>query len=206
MAPLPLHPARGILRHVAAVPFQVGGEATWWPPTPRETNPSMTLLLAAVGAVLTVLLELTVGTYLRIEGVAPHLVLVLGVVVVIAIGFEHGIIWAFVGGIALDVLAQRPLGASAFALLVCIGGASVLARSFPRLRPLLPMVAVLLVSLLYSMILFVAFGALGTPIRIADPVGAALPAVLYDVILAGAVGPLVVALHDRSVAQERVDW
>ena len=166
----------------------------------------MTLLLAAVGAVVAALLELTVGTYLRFDDVAPHLVLVAGVVVVIALGFEAGIVWAFVGGLALDVLAQRPLGASAFALLVCVGIASVLARSLPRMRPLVPILSILLISPVYSMILFVAFGALGTPLPVADPLGATLPAAIYDAVLAGVIGPLVVALHDRRLEQERVDW
>jgi hypothetical protein len=111
-----------------------------------------------------------------------------------------------VGGLALDVLAQRPLGASAFALLVCIGGASVVARTFPRVRPLIPIVAVLLVSPVYWMILFVAFGALGTPLPIDDPLADAVPTAFYDAVLAAVVGPLAIAIHDRRLEQERVDW
>ena len=84
----------------------------------------MTLLLAAVGATVAALFELTVTTYLRVGGVQPHLVLVLAVIVTIAVGLEAGLVWAFVGGLALDVLAQRPLGSTAFALLLCVGGAS----------------------------------------------------------------------------------
>ena len=96
----------------------------------------MTLLLAAVGAVVTALLELTVGPYLRIGNATPNLVLVFAVVVTIAVGLDAGLVWAFVGGLALDVIAQRPLGSSSFALLLCVGGASILARSFARLRPM----------------------------------------------------------------------
>ena len=153
----------------------------------------MTLLLAAVGAVVTALLELTVGPYLRIGDAQPHLVLVLGVVVTIAVGLEAGLVWAFVGGLALDVLADRPLGSSAFALLLCVGGASVLARSFARLRPIVPIVAVFVLSVAYSMILFVNFGALGAPIPVADPLAAVLPGAVYDAVLAAIVGPLAVA-------------
>jgi rod shape-determining protein MreD len=80
----------------------------------------MTLLLAAVGATVTALLELTVGPYLRIGTAEPHLVLVLGIVVTVAIGLEAGLVWAFVGGLVLDVIAQRPLGSSSFALLLCV--------------------------------------------------------------------------------------
>ena len=166
----------------------------------------MTLLLAAVGAVVTALIELSVVPYLRIGDAQPHPVLVLGVILAIAVGVEAGLVWAFVGGLALDVLAQRPLGSTAFALLVCIGGASILARSFARLRPIVPIGAVFVLSLGYSMILFVTFSALGTPLPVADPFGAVLPSAVYDAVLAAIVGPLTIAVHDRRMEQERVDW
>ncbi len=166
----------------------------------------MTLLLAAVGAVLTALLELSVGPYLRIGDASLHPVLILAVVVAIAISLEAGLVWAFVGGLALDVLAQRPLGSTTFALLLCVGSASVLARSFARLRPVVPVVAVFILSLGYSMILFVVLGALSAPIPIADPVAALFPGAVYDAVVGAVVGPLTVAVHDRRAAEDRVDW
>ena len=166
----------------------------------------MTLLLAAVGAVVTALLESTVGPYLRIEGAQPHLVLVLGVIVTIAVGLESGLVWAFIGGLALDVLVQRPLGSTAFALLLCVGGASFLGRSFARLRPIVPIGAVFVLSLGYSMILFATFGALGAPLPVTDPLGVVLPGAVFDAALGALVGPLAIAIHDRRMEQERVDW
>jgi rod shape-determining protein MreD len=166
----------------------------------------MTLLLAAVGAVVTALIELTVTPYLRIGSAQPHPVLVLGVIVAIAVGIEAGLAWAFVGGLALDVLAQRPLGSTAFALLLCVGGASILARSLVRLRPIVPIFAVLVLSIGYSMILFAVFRALGPAPPISDPLMAVLPGAIYDAILAAVIGPLTVAVHDRRLEQERVDW
>jgi rod shape-determining protein MreD len=166
----------------------------------------MTLLLAAVGAVVTALLELTVGPYLRIGDAQPHLVLVLAVVVTIAVGLDAGLVWAFVGGLALDVMAQRPLGSSAFALLLCVGGAAILSRSFARLRPIVPIGAVLILSIGYSMILYVTFGALGVRIPLDDPLAAVVPGAIYDAVLAAVIGPLVIAVHDRRLEQERVDW
>jgi rod shape-determining protein MreD len=166
----------------------------------------MTLLLAAVGATGAALFELTVGPYLKIGGAQPHFVLVLGVVLTIAVGLEAGLVWAFVGGLALDVLAQRPIGSTSFALLLCVGGASVLGRVFARVRPIAPVIAVPVLSLLYSMVLFVALGALGTPLPVSDPVQAVLPSVVYDTVLAILIGPLAVSIHDHRVMQERVDW
>jgi rod shape-determining protein MreD len=167
----------------------------------------MTLLLAAVGATVAALFELTVGPYLRIGDAQPHFVLVLGVVLTIAVGLEAGLVWAFVGGLALDVLAPtRPIGSTSFALLLCVGGASVIGRAFARVRPLAPVIAVPVLSLLYSMVLFVSFGALGTPLPVSDPLRAVLPSALYDTFLALLIGPLAISIHDRRANQERSDW
>jgi len=173
----------------------------------EETTRPMTLLLAAVGAVATALVELTVTPYLWIGSAHPHPVLVLAVIVAIAVGLEAGLVWAFVGGLALDVLApERPLGSTAFALLLCVGGASVLARSLARLRPIVPIVAVFLFSLGYSMILFATLRALGPPPPVADPFILVFPGAVYDAVLGAIIGPLTVAVHDRRIEQERVDW
>jgi rod shape-determining protein MreD len=166
----------------------------------------MTLLLAAVGATVTALLELSVGPYLRVASTQPHLVLVLGVVVTIAVGLEAGLVWAFLGGIVLDVLAQRPLGSTAFALLLCVGGAHVLGRLVLRLRPAVPIPATFLLSLLYSMTLFVAFNALRATIPVADPASAIVPGAVYDAVLAALIGPLSIHVHDRRAGEDRVDW
>jgi len=166
----------------------------------------MTLLLAAVGATLMALLELTVGPYLQVGLAQPHLVLVVGIVVTVAVGLEAGLVWAFVGGLVLDVLAQRPLGSTSFALLLCVGATAVLARLFARLRPVVPIFATLLLSLCYSMILFTALNALRSPIPVADPVALVLPSVVYDTVLAALIGPLAISIHDRRTEVERVDW
>jgi rod shape-determining protein MreD len=166
----------------------------------------MTLLLAAVGATVTALLELSVGPYLRVASTQPHLVLVVGVVVTVAVGLEAGLVWAFLGGIVLDVLAQRPLGSTSFALILCVGGAYVIGRLVSRLRQVIPIPATFVLSLLYSMTLFVAFNALRATIPVADPAAAILPGAVYDAVLAALVGPLAISIHDRHAAEERVDW
>jgi len=67
-------------------------------------------------------------------------------------------------------------------------------------------VAVFLASLAYSMILYVLFGALGVPPATTDPLGAVFPSAVYDGILGVIIGPLTIAVHDRRLEQERVDW
>lgn len=166
----------------------------------------MSLLFAAIGATVIALVEVTLAEYVKVGGVAPHPVLVGGVIWTIAAGIDRGIAWAFVGGLVLDSLLGRPLGVSAFALLVAVGGAALVAKPFPRLRLVAPVVAVPILSLLNSMLILALTSAAQPGGTIPDPVGLLLPGAIYDGILGMFIGPLAVMLHDRRTATERVDW
>ncbi len=61
----------------------------------------------------------------------------------------------------------------------------------PAFASVVPIIATFLLSLVYSMIHFVALNALASPIPVSDPVSLVLPAVVYDTILAALIGPLV---------------
>ena len=96
----------------------------------------MSLLFAAFGGIVAALLESTVIPYLRIGDAQPHLLFVLAIIVTVVGGFDRGLVFAFVGGLFLDVFTQRPLGISAFALLLSVGGVALLSRVMSRARPL----------------------------------------------------------------------
>lgn len=166
----------------------------------------MHLTIAAVVAVVTALAEFTIVPYLKIGDVAPHLVLVFGVVWAVAGGLEAGLTWAFVGGIALDILGPRPLGSSAFSLLVAIGLASIIGGSLGRVRVAAPVVATVLASPVYSMLILVATTALTNTPLAGAPLDAVLPSALYDAVLAAIGGPLVIAIVMRRRETERMDW
>lgn len=166
----------------------------------------MNLLLAAIGATVIALVEATLAPYLKVGDAGPHLVLVGGVIWTIAAGIERGITWAFVGGIVLDSLLGRALGTSAFALLLAVGVAALLAKPVPRLRLVLPVVAVPVISVGYSMLILALGTATQPGLSVADPTRLFLPGALYDGILGMFIGPLVVTLHDRRATTERMDW
>ena len=166
----------------------------------------MRLIVAAVGATVAGLVELAVVPHLRVGDAAPHLVLVFGIVWVVAAGFESGLAWAFTGGLILDVLAERPIGTTALALLVSIGAAAGFARLLARIRPLAPIPLAFVFSLVNSILVFVLLSALRTPIPAGDPVAVLLPGAVYDTLIAAVVGPLAISIHDRAAEQERPDW
>lgn len=166
----------------------------------------MSLAIAALGAVAAALTELTVIPYLTVGGAVPHPVLILGLVWAIAAGVEGGLTVAFVGGLALDVLAQRPLGSSAFALLVAIGAAAALAAASGRFRVLAPIVVTAICSPVYFLTFVALYSALRGPVPLADPLAAAIPSAVYDTVLAALVGPLAVAVVLRRREADRMDW
>ncbi len=159
----------------------------------------MSSILAVVGATAAALLESTVVPYLAVGGAHSHPVLVLGVIWTIAAGVESGLVWAFAGGLALDLFAERPLGSSAFGLLVSLAGAAALARPLARIRPFSPVPIVFAFSLVNSLLVLIAYGALRAPIPDPDPLRTLLPGALYDTALAALVGPLAISIRDRHV-------
>jgi rod shape-determining protein MreD len=166
----------------------------------------MSLLFAAIGATVAALLEASLTTtYLTVGHANLHPVLVLAVIWTIAAGFERGVVVAFVGGLVLDILFSRPLGASAFALLVAVGGAVLILQGLTRLRTLAPIVAVPILSLVCSVLIYVLASA-GQGGGVANPLGVFIPGALYDGVLGLVLGPLVVSIHDRRTQVERVDW
>lgn len=166
----------------------------------------MSLLFAAIGATVTALVEASLAQHIAVGEATPSPVLVGGVIWTIAAGIDRGVTWAFVGGLVLDSLLGRPLGVSAFAYLIAVGGAALMAQPFPRLRLVAPVLAVPIFSLVSSLIIFTVITAARPGATVADPIGLVLPDVIYDGLLGMFLGPLVVVLHDRRVSPERVEW
>jgi rod shape-determining protein MreD len=162
----------------------------------------MTLLVAAIAATMAAIVESSITHYLRVGVAQPHLVFVLAVVWTVAVGLDSGLVWAFVGGLALDTLEQRPLGTTAFALLIAVALTAAIARPLHRIRPVVAIIATALLSLLYSMTLIVLFSILRPAAPLTDPLRIVAPGILYDVALAAILGPLAVSIHDRFAPDE----
>jgi rod shape-determining protein MreD len=166
----------------------------------------MGLLFAAIGATVISLVEVTIVPYIRVGDVGPHPLLVGAVVWTIAAGIDRGIAWAFVGGLVLDSLLGRSLGTSALGLLLAVGAAALVARPFPRLRLVAPILAVPILSLAYSLLVAGVTSTTQPGVSLSEPVGLFVPGAIYDAIIGMFLGPIAVTIHDRRAANERVDW
>ena len=70
--------------------------------------------------------------------------------------------WAFVGGLAVDILTQRPLGSSSFSLLIAVGVGGIVGGFLGRIRIVAPIGATAVASPLYSMLILLTTTALTT--------------------------------------------
>jgi rod shape-determining protein MreD len=95
----------------------------------------LTLPFAALGAIVAALLETTVVPEVAIFGVQANLLLTLAVAATVIMGIEDGLVWAFLGGLLVDMLTPaRPIGATTFVLLIVVGIAALGTRFVGQTR------------------------------------------------------------------------
>jgi rod shape-determining protein MreD len=166
----------------------------------------MSLTLAAVGAVVAAVLQLTIVPYLGIAGAYPDLVLVVAVIATFTWSIEAGMTLAFVGGLMIDLLAPRPIGLTAFTLLVSTGIAALIGRVIPRGRIVTQIVLIFVLSFVTDLLFLGMYTALRGKLDVGDPIQLILPGALYSTAIAVVLAPLALALHKRFAERERVAW
>jgi rod shape-determining protein MreD len=166
----------------------------------------MSYLVVAASAVVAAVFELSLVPYLEVAGAHPHLVLVASVILTVAFGFERGLAVAVAGGLALDILAARPLGSSVFVLLTVVGVVGPLARALDAVRVVAPILLTLLTSPLFSLGLMVVLSISQGRAWVDDPIGLVVPGAIYDGVLAALIGPLIVSVRARAKGTERFEW
>ena len=167
----------------------------------------MGLLSTAVGAVVAAILEVSVLAQLQLAGIRPDLVLAVGIGVAMTMGFDAAIVWAFVGGLLLDVmLPERPIGSTTLAMLISVGAALVVARVVESPRLLVIGATAFGITFLYEALLtaILAFASgidMGT-LSLASWALVALASGVIAVIAAWVIRSLLL----RFGTFERVDW
>ncbi len=167
----------------------------------------MGLLSTAVGAIVAAILEVSVFAQLQLAGIRPDLVLAVGIGVAMTMGFDAAIVWAFVGGLLLDVmLPERPLGSTTLAMLIAVGVALLVARVVESPRLLVVGITAFAITFLYegllTAILAVASGV--------DIGGMALASWAMGALMSGVIAVIAAwiirSLLLRFGTIERVDW
>jgi rod shape-determining protein MreD len=96
------------------------------------------------------LLQSTLLVRVEVANVRPDLVLILVIAGTLIYGAKNGIVWAFVGGVALDLLSGGPFGSSSLALIAAAVVASPGHRTLSRFNAIVPLSAAALGTLAYG--------------------------------------------------------
>jgi hypothetical protein len=156
----------------------------------------MSVLIAAVGAVLASLLETSVLPELH---ASLDLVMVFALVSAMLLSLGDGLTWAFLGGLTLDLLTPggRALGSTTLCLLLATGGGLVIARVTQPPRLLTVVVAVFALTFLYHALLAVVLAATEGVSLAGFSFTATAVAAILNAILAAVAGRLIRGLSDR---------
>jgi len=110
--------------------------------------------LAIAAALLAgVLVQVTWAPRLTVAGVFPNLALVAVIAITWTSGVRHGMAWACVGGLMLDLTAPGPLGPHAVALLAGAYLTGFWARNLDRESVVYPLIAAAVSTAAYSVVL-----------------------------------------------------
>jgi rod shape-determining protein MreD len=168
----------------------------------------LSLVLAAVGAAVAALIQSTVLPFAAAGGGGLDLVLVIAVVWTMALGLEGGLVWAFLGGLVIDVLLMRPLGLTAFIDLLAVGAAWVIGRLVVRaLYPVIVVAATVLAALAAPLTVLLYQALRDVPAGV-DPTAGLLRSTVLAAIVAALATPVALAFARRTRVEEaeRVDW
>ena len=94
----------------------------------------------------------TITTRLRLLGVKPEVVLLLIVVGAMVYGAKPALIWAFWGGITIDLFSGGPMGSSSLALIGAALVASLGYTTLSRFHILVPIGLTAAATLVYSLV------------------------------------------------------
>ncbi|MCU0501367.1 MAG: rod shape-determining protein MreD [Anaerolineae bacterium] len=120
--------------------------------------------LMAVVLTLVVLVQATLLARVRLIGATPNLLLVVVVCWSLIRGLYDGLVWGFVGGLALDVLAGLPLGTSSLALMATTPLAGLGKNSVFPGSLTLPILLVALATPVYGWVVLLSEMIRGIPV------------------------------------------
>jgi len=98
------------------------------------------------------LIQSTVANQLMIRGIKPDLVLITVIMATLVYGGQGGLLWAFIGGIGLDLFSGGPFGASSIALMMATLIAALGHRILSRYHLLVPLSAAGIGTLIYGVV------------------------------------------------------
>jgi len=149
--------------------------------------------------VLVAILQTTLLPHLSVGGARPDLMLLMVISWSLRRGLNEGVVWAFCGGLALDLLSGAPLGSSSLALIIVAILTNLVRGGSVRSRAALPWVMAALATFAYYGVLSIILAITGRPIDVGTIVFRhVLPSAVYNVVVVALVYSLLTRLDQRT--------
>jgi len=121
-------------------------------------------------------------------------------------GINDGVVWAFTGGIFLDLLSGAPLGTSALALMLAAMAAGIFGVGIAAAAPILMIIIVPIGTFIYHLIFLTEVALAGRPAFWSYAVTKViLPSVVFNLALFP-VAYLLLSPLSRRTERERLQW
>ncbi len=168
-------------------------------PTIWYLHPLLAFLVGIVHA--------AIAPVIVLGGVKPDLVLIAVVLVTVLIGFLPGITWAFVAGLAANLLVGAPLGSIPLTMLIVAALVAGGARVLGRLTWIYPIAAVLIGSIVAdALTLLLDQLVADVPLSVGVPAETVLAAAILNAAIAGVLLAPARLLVSRYAAEEATAW
>jgi rod shape-determining protein MreD len=155
---------------------------------------------------LLAIFQSTAAPQIRIAGGYPDLLLITILSWALAEPYGDAYVWAFTGGLAVDLISGGPFGASALGYLAVVVVADRIGGGLVRDRVALPLVTAFVGTFAFHGVYLIVLRIFGWPIDVPDAViRVILPTALINMLLSPIVFRLMLALH-RRVMPTGVSW
>ncbi|MEW5961772.1 MAG: rod shape-determining protein MreD [Chloroflexota bacterium] len=162
----------------------------------NHRRPTISRLLPPILLSGAVLLQMTLGPFVKISGVHPDLVVLLVIGWVILRGVGAGLGWALIGGLSLDLVSSAPFGVFTLTMLVVALAASISHGRVFGSSIVLPLSLTFPLSVLFNGLALLLLNLLGRPVLWEEAlVYVIIPAAIFDTVVMMLVFPLLYLLN-----------
>ncbi len=172
------------------------------PTGPTADNRSATIYVALLVLGTAALLQGTIIARIHLLGVVPNLMLVIVVAWSLLHGVTAGLVWAFAGGLALDLISGMPMGTSSLALMTACLVAGIGTNKVFSTNLLFPILVVSLATALNGWLVLLVMQLRGIPVDwIASTVHIIGPELLLNVCLMAVAYPILLRYSRGTLRQ-----
>jgi rod shape-determining protein MreD len=154
--------------------------------------------------IFAVILQATVLAQIRIFGGQPDLVFLMMLSWAINGRLEQNVTWAFVGGIAQDLMSAAPTGASVLGMLLLAFGIEQIRQQVYRIGFMLIIALVIVGTLLQKIVFMVVLAFNGFAVYpLENLTYVILPTIAYNLLFIGPIYWLIRRIQRRSTSKQR---